>query len=161
VVGDTVGNTSYWKPPNSPTPSQELEKSGELKHTQVTATTFGKYVDEYCKQVGLVKIDVEGAETKVLTGAMQTLHEFQPHLLLELHPWSTSVEESLNLIPGTYRAYHLPEFRDSVEPDLQPIGLSRLQVEENTMLYLEPPYSSLDNYPPLSKRFCRFKPPHK
>lgn len=47
-------------------------------------------IDDYCSQKSikpdLIKIDVEGADLKVLKGAEQTLRKFKPRIFLSLHP---------------------------------------------------------------------------
>lgn len=42
---------------------------------------------ENIKIVDLIKIDVEGAEVKVLKGALKCMTKFNPHLLIEIHPY--------------------------------------------------------------------------
>jgi FkbM family methyltransferase len=56
-------------------------------------------------RVDMIKIDVEGAEKRVLKGARKTLMEFQPTLLVEMH----------DFIVG-------PENRREVEDELEAVG---------------------------------------
>ena len=58
----------------------------EAEQFQVPVTT----IDAYCRSLNikpsLIKIDVEGFEFSVLNGARNTLKEFRPSVLIELHP---------------------------------------------------------------------------
>lgn len=70
------------------TPTDGMEWSRRLweaeHQRQVPATT----VDTMTEKIGppdFLKIDVEGHETRVLTGARQTLTDFMPRLLIEFH----------------------------------------------------------------------------
>jgi FkbM family methyltransferase len=63
--------------------------------------TFGKAtitVDEFVAQRGIapdaIKIDVEGAELDVLDGMQQTLRQFRPRVIVEVHVWSGHPLES-------------------------------------------------------------------
>lgn len=38
-----------------------------------------------CKQIDMIKIDVEGAELQVLKGALKTLEKYKPHLMIEIN----------------------------------------------------------------------------
>ena len=48
-------------------------------------------LDEFCRQQGIervdfIRMDIEGAEQKALTGALGILERDRPHVLLEIHP---------------------------------------------------------------------------
>jgi len=65
-------------------------------------------LDTYCEAAQLrpdvIKIDVEGAEGKVLRGASEILRRFRPALVLSTHPYwlppSESVEAILDMLAG-------------------------------------------------------------
>ena len=61
--------------------------------------------DEDLARVDMIKIDVEGAEKRVLKGARKTLMEFQPTVLIEMH----------DVFVG-------PENRIKVEHELEAVG---------------------------------------
>ena len=73
-------------------------------------------------RVDVVKIDVEGAEFKVLTGGGALLRERRPILLIEanagaLHGQGTSVEALLGLLHGLGYAIHVfSERTGEIEP---------------------------------------------
>lgn len=51
-----------------------------------TSLTLDRIVSEKNLRPSFIKIDVEGAEFEVLSGAQRTLREFHPLLMTELHP---------------------------------------------------------------------------
>lgn len=55
-------------------------------------------------QVGLIKIDVEGSEAEVICGAMETISQHRPDMLVEILEGSDteSIEESLKNIPYNF-----------------------------------------------------------
>jgi FkbM family methyltransferase len=70
-------------------------------------------IDDWVEHRGLarldfIKIDVEGAEVKALTGGVRTLSKFQPSLITELNTWclkeyfGSSAEELFQLLHSTY-----------------------------------------------------------
>lgn len=80
-------------------------------------------LDTYCEAAHLrpdvIKIDVEGAEGKVLRGACGILRQFRPVLVLSMHPyWFPSSESAaaiLNMLAGYgYRIHdsHVVQFQD-------------------------------------------------
>jgi FkbM family methyltransferase len=57
----------------------------------------------------LIKIDVEGAEVDVLDGAMHTLQECRPRLLIEAHSESLAWQCSQRLLPLGYQISQLEQ----------------------------------------------------
>ena len=88
-------------------PTGHLAGDGEGGNTfEVDVTT----VDEICREHGtprLIKLDVEGAEIRVLRGAERTIREMRPAWLIELH--STELAEAARRLLGEagYRFYSL------------------------------------------------------
>jgi FkbM family methyltransferase len=117
-------------------PTGHLAREGESANTfDVDVTT----VDEISREHGaprLVKVDVEGAEVRVLRGAAQTLREMRPALLIELHaPDLASAARDL-LHDAGYRFY---ELSGQPIPDSTPLphhvvaqtGKGRIATDEN------------------------------
>jgi FkbM family methyltransferase len=73
--------------------------------------------DEPLPRIDLMKIDVEGAEVRVLQGARRTIERFRPRIIFEVCPsWlgrmNTNVAELLGTLEGLgYTIHRLPEGR--------------------------------------------------
>ena len=78
--------------------SEPSRMSGEL---QVTVRRMDSVVTELVPP-DVIKIDVEGGELNVLSGAERTLREYRPILLIELHGTNAGVAEALERLG--YRA---------------------------------------------------------
>jgi FkbM family methyltransferase len=50
----------------------------------------------------LIKIDVEGAEADVLSGALETIHRYRPTIMVELHSTNTVVSKALRQLQGYF-----------------------------------------------------------
>lgn len=81
----------------------------------VNTVTIDSLVAHFSFQPDLIKIDVEGAESKVLHGSIQTTRQFSPTYFVEMHSnEQLSMEENTSLILSwcneyEYRAYYLKE----------------------------------------------------
>lgn len=60
-----------------------LEKFVDDTQDYITETVNIKQLDEFNLTPGLIKVDVEGYESKVLEGAVETIKKFKPVLILE------------------------------------------------------------------------------
>lgn len=166
AVANSSGRASYWKEPGSASPMFSLHRDprDEQKPVEVKSTTLDDYVEENCRSVGVVKIDVEGGEREVLEGGSEVIREFHPHILLEVHPHIESAEgsvrEVLALMPESYEMYHIEDFRrdQEGERDLtgKSISPSSIDLHESSMLYAEPPDRPLSDTPPLADQFYEF-----
>lgn len=59
--------------------------SDETKSDLPSITVDGMVRDASLERVDVIKIDVDGAEAEVLSGAHRTLERFRPHLFVEVH----------------------------------------------------------------------------
>ncbi len=66
-------------------PEIALSKPAEDRFAVPVKTVDGIVAQYALKQVDFMKIDVEGAESKVLEGAIKTMEQFRPRLIIELH----------------------------------------------------------------------------
>ena len=108
AVANSEGHVSYWKDSGTAGVDFNITKAriGEQEQIRVEATTLDRYTEDHCTSVDLIKIDADGAEQKELKGGGQTIREFHPHILLEVHPRlleasSTSVQKVLGTLPDT------------------------------------------------------------
>lgn len=60
----------------------------------VQMTTIDKYVSEHDLKIGLIKIDVDGYELKVLKGGEKTIREQMPPIMIELSAYVKSITGS-------------------------------------------------------------------
>ena len=84
--------------------------------TKVRVKTLDDVLSETdCPGRMLIKIDVEGSEAHILSGARKTIAERKPAILIELNPWSAAAAEtSTSAIVGRlgelgYRSFSLAE----------------------------------------------------
>lgn len=156
AVTSSPGCVSYWKEPGTASPVLSLGSGREenRKSVEVEAITLDDYVENNCQSVGVIKIDVEGEELGVLEGGSETVDNFHPHILLEVHPShasensQVSVEEALHLLPDSYKIYHVEEFRGNSEELMgDPIDAATFDPDGTAMLYAEPPEKPLSKYP--------------
>jgi FkbM family methyltransferase len=96
VVEQEVGLVDFWEQETSlmASLSQEWTDADRLfspslpgpSHTIRPAVTIDAFCDHLRRLPDVLKIDVEGAEARVLRGATRFLHGKQGHILLEVHP---------------------------------------------------------------------------
>jgi len=80
-------------------------------------------VDPERRKPSLLKIDVDGPEYDVLSGALQTLKDMQPRLIVEVHSFELEVA-CLQLIVELGYVYRVVN-PQTVLPELRPIEMSR------------------------------------
>jgi FkbM family methyltransferase len=68
---------------------------GKQNSISVPAVSLDRYVQKTGVRPNLIKIDVEGTELAVLRGARQTLMEFRPVVLVEIHDQGAKHEEEV------------------------------------------------------------------
>jgi FkbM family methyltransferase len=94
VVSDESGSVAFFEQDGYGTLAREITATGEkylrgtLSEGVVPATTL----DEFCRErdvwPDVLKIDVDGAEGKVLRGATALLARQRGAIVLEMHPWA-------------------------------------------------------------------------
>jgi FkbM family methyltransferase len=116
AVADSVGE-ALLHVPKTPDPSFSSLEAGrfaEGEHVPVELTTLDREVEALGLRPALVKIDVEGAELRVLAGMERTL-DARPVLLIEVSADSAS-ELERRLEPLGYRGFRVANRR--LEPGL-------------------------------------------
>ena len=86
ALGDRTGSASFVRGKDSSS-GRLLELGSRLEgDLSVGITTLDDFVFvEGCQAPGFVKLDVEGAESRVLSGAKRVLRAYHPILLVDLH----------------------------------------------------------------------------
>lgn len=152
AVADSSGYISYWKGSESANEvfgSQNEQRGGE-EPVEVKSTTLDDYVEENCQSVGVIKIDVEGGEQKVLEGGSATIGSFHPHIILELHSsyeLLVSVERVLSLLPEYYDIYRVSSRDEDDSLIGESIDRSSFGPNSNVILFAESPKKPLSDYP--------------
>jgi FkbM family methyltransferase len=86
AVSDFSGNISFEFPREEVSLiAGPLLESDNLGAFQVPAISLDDFVRQTGQPIQFIKMDVEGAETAVLRGAVQTLKAFHPSMVVELH----------------------------------------------------------------------------
>lgn len=110
AVSDTVGLANVHVPYGDMPTSASLHSVGfrgaEGTMINVKVTTVDAVCSQ-CRDVDLVKIDVEGFEEKVLEGMRKTVARMKPTIIVECNPDGPYVAVESILSASGYRFYHL------------------------------------------------------
>jgi FkbM family methyltransferase len=113
AVSDGSGEVSFEFPHGEPSliagPILEGDNLGTL---QVRAISLDDFVRQTGRSIEFIKMDVEGAETAILRGALQSLSTFHPAMIVELHhdPAQKGPHPAIPLLEGLgYRIERLNE----------------------------------------------------
>lgn len=125
-VGDTTGEVEFFinDPRQHNRGRHTLVNDGTMTRTKVNSIRL----DDYCKDFAgfdVLKIDVEGAEMRVLRGAEEVIRKFRPTIIFEAHEagaarFGTSTVEIKHWLSSCgYRLSRLTEqgLVDDVDPD--------------------------------------------
>ncbi len=130
-------------------------------------------IDDYQKQhnlvVGLIQLDIEGAELGTLRGAEKTIALFKPHIVFEVHKdyvdWSHGLENTelcRLLLDAGYSIYAIRDFNSHFEMSDKPVELipiDKVYLEgpphgfnmvavQNGSLFLTPRFKIVENVSP-------------
>ena len=90
AIGDHAGTVEYMASPGHPSQLLSLENTRveglELVKTSVPMITLDEYFADRDQKPDVMKIDVEGAEMRVLRGADDLVHSHARVLFIEVHP---------------------------------------------------------------------------
>ncbi|MCM8757465.1 MAG: FkbM family methyltransferase [Candidatus Omnitrophica bacterium] len=119
AVGDTDGEGIILSKPHHPHGilfEYIKENLSSYKGNKILIKTLDSLIRELkLEKVSLIKIDTEGAEAKILKGAEQTVRNFRPYFIVDLH----TPEEDLSV--GKWfseRGYHLQRINENLPPIL-------------------------------------------
>jgi FkbM family methyltransferase len=109
VVAEAPGVVSFWEPDArssnttnmmaSMSPTWVKQRHKRAGETETETRRDAVSIDEFCRESevtpDVIKIDVEGAEGRVLRGASRFLAARTGHILMEIHPYALeSLDES-------------------------------------------------------------------
>lgn len=99
------------------------------------------YRDQFNLAIGLIQLDIEGAELGTLQGAAKTIAQFKPHIVFEVHKdyvdWSRGLENTelcKLLLDAGYSVFAIRDFNSHFEMTDKPVEL--IPVDK---VYLEGP----------------------
>jgi FkbM family methyltransferase len=106
AVSDIAGEVRFEIPPDDNRGIGKIATDGDAPELLVTvnATTLDQFVEEQgIARLDAMKIDVEGAEVRVLRGARASIRKFRPVMVIELNPpclqrFGSSQEELIGAI---------------------------------------------------------------
>jgi FkbM family methyltransferase len=100
VIGDSPSEGSLLEASSIPSTQKE--------NVSVITRKLDSLIEELdLKRVKLIKIDVEGAESRVLQGAGNVIERFRPHLVIDLHTPEQDVDVARFLIDRRYKLSRL------------------------------------------------------
>jgi FkbM family methyltransferase len=124
AVGDETGRGTL--APAANTYELRLAEANGGAKPQTEVTTVDALVTSGRADPDVIKIDVEGTELAVLTGAAKTIERKQPILICELHRWGRPLDVMSMLAEAGYELSSLPDGRPLTAAGVE-IELSRLE----------------------------------
>lgn len=95
VVGDKDGEVEMWYQGGGTSIDRDMAKGATVSE-KVKMIKIDDYVREHNIKVGLIKVDIEGAEQAFLRGAKETISEQKPTLLISIYH---NVDDFLDIKP--------------------------------------------------------------
>lgn len=89
------------------------EKNG--KKIMVSCTTIDNFVNKYKLDVGLIKVDIEGAEKALIRGAVHTIRTQHPTLIISIYHSIDDFFDIKPMIEEIYSGYSFQIFRPVLE----------------------------------------------
>ena len=144
AVSDSSGMLSYEREDSHPSPILRLSTEEMTDYSPNLITVAAITIDDFFQnktiKPDVIKIDVEGAETKVLMGMTRLLEKFNPTMFLEIHPanlplYNSSVSAILmRLMKNEYAVFEIENMRSQNScmrlNELSPQSV----IEENSMI---------------------------
>jgi FkbM family methyltransferase len=106
--------------------NRTMKFAGQLETETIKAITFDELNNQEDIRPEIVKIDVHGAEGKVLYGMKTALKEAVKYLFIEIHAAHLLVDYSYKeildiLLDSGFKLFEMDKFRDTTSPVLVPI----------------------------------------
>ena len=115
--------------------------TAEANEESFETISIDDYQDQLGLKIGMIQLDIEGAELRTLKGASKTIERFKPHIIFEVHrdyvDWSSGLEKAeicRLLIDWKYKVFAIRDFNSHYEMAGKPIEL--IPVDK---VYLEGP----------------------
>lgn len=89
--------------------------SGDSHGTEVDTITLQEMVASVGGKVDILKMDIEGVEERVIASNPEILKEIK-HLIIEIHPNSCSLKNTVDYLSGSYRFIYEISGRNSSKP---------------------------------------------
>jgi hypothetical protein len=116
--------------------------TAEAEEDGFETVSIDDYQEQQKVEVGLIQLDIEGAELRTLQGASKTISRFRPHIVFEVHrdyvDWSSAGLENTPicrlLLDAGYKVFAVRDFNTHFEMPDKPVEL--IPVDK---VYLEGP----------------------
>jgi len=125
LLGDSSGYYNFQEDPVDPTTGSLLPETGDARHEdsyQVEMTTLDLFcTSRHLEKLDYIKMDVEGAEPQVISGAKETIHRFAPRMAIAVYHSPVHAQQLQAMIAGINPNYRfklkgLSDFDGVVRP---------------------------------------------
>jgi len=145
AVSDSTSVVGYKRIKDRPSPEFRIDSRTKKQKIAEYVTVNSIKIDDFfeIKELipDIIKIDVEGAEMKVLRGMKRILYKYKPILFLEIHPanlhdFNTSTYEIFSfLIRKNYKLFKIEHRRDREQKKRFEMLVKYSEIKGNTMIY--------------------------